>query len=96
MSGITAEAVPNQYIVSFKRGTPSELFQEHVQWAQATHTAAAAQRAESDGPELTGVGKTFTFPDLYAYVGSFDESVKAEIEARDEVRATHSTLNGNM
>lgn len=91
MSEITAEAVPNQYIVSFKRYTPEELFQEHIQWAQAAHAEAAAQRAGSDEGELTGVGETFTFPDWFGYVGSFDESLKAEIEARDEARAAHPT-----
>ena len=89
MSEITAEAVPNQYIVVFKRHTPEEVFQEHVQWAQAAHAEAAAQRAESDGPELTGIGETFNFPDWFGYVGSIDESLKAEIEAKEEVRAAH-------
>ena len=89
MSEITAEAVPNQYIVMFKQHTPEEVFHEHIRWAQAAYSEAAAQRAESDGPELTGVGETFAFPDWFGYVGSFDESLKAEIEAKDEVRAVH-------
>ena len=89
MSEAAVESVPNQYIIALKCCTPEEVFQEHIQWAQAAHSKAAAQRTESDEPMLTGVGKTFAFPDWYGYVGSFDESLKAEIEARDEVRAVH-------
>ena len=94
MSEITTEAVPNQYIVVFKQHTPEEVFQEHIQWAEAEHAEAAARHAESDGPELTGVGETFVFPDWFGYVGSFDESLKAEIEAKDEARAIHPPTNG--
>jgi hypothetical protein len=84
MSEITAEAVPNQFIVVLKQHTPDEVVQEHIQWAQAAHAEATALRAESDGPALTGVGERFEFPDWNGYVGNFDESLKAKIEAREE------------
>ena len=84
MSEISAAAIPNQYIVVFKQHTPEVVCQQHCEWAQSAHTEAAALHAESDGPELTGVGEQFSFETLKGYVGSFDESVKNEIEARQE------------
>ena len=88
MSEITAESVPNQYIVVFKQHTPDELCQQHCEWAHSTHTEAAALRAASDGPELTGVGEQFRIDNLTGYVGSFDESLKNEIAAREEASLT--------
>lgn len=79
------EVVPNQYIVVFKQHVPEEVCQAHCEWAHSTHTEAAALRAESDGPEITGVGEKFAFESLNGYVGSFDESLKNEVEAREEV-----------
>ena len=84
MSEISAEAVPNQYIVVFKQHMPEDMCQQHCEWAQAAHAEASAARAESDGPELTGVGEQFSFETLSGYIGSFDESLKNKIEAREE------------
>jgi cerevisin len=86
MSETSAEAVPNQYIVVFKEHTPDQVCQEHREWAQAAHVQAAALRGESDGPELSGVGKTLSFPTWSGYVGRFSDALKSEIEKRDEVR----------
>ena len=87
MSEIT-EAIPNQYIVVFKQHTPEEICQEHCKWAQSAHTDAAAARAESDGPELTGVGEQFNLDTFTGYVGSFDEILKNQIEDREEASLT--------
>jgi cerevisin len=84
MSEVAAETIPNSYIVVFKQHTPEEVCEEHCQWAQSAHSEAAAMRAESDGPELTGVGEKFDLPTLNGYVGSFDDSLRAEVEAREE------------
>jgi oryzin len=82
---MSAVAVPNQYIGVFKQYTTDDLCDEHLQWAQTAHAKVAALRAESDGPELTGVGERFSFPDLTGYVGSFDDALKNEIADREEV-----------
>ena len=88
MSEITAQATPNQYIVVFKQHTPEEVCQQHCEWAQSAHAEAAALRAESDGPELTGVGEQFNIETLIGYVGSFDENLKNEIQSREEASST--------
>jgi oryzin len=80
-----SEVIPNQYIVVFKQHAPEDVCQQHCEWAQSTHTEASALRAESDGPELTGVGEQFNFENLSGYVASIDENLKNEIEAREEV-----------
>jgi hypothetical protein len=87
MSEISPEAIPNRYIVVFKQHIPDEVCDEHFEWAQAAHLAGAALRAESDGPDLTGVGAKFNFPTLSGYVGSFDGTLMSEIEGREEVRS---------
>lgn len=80
-----SEVIPNQYIVVFKPHAPEEAVAQHVEWAQSTHTESSALRAESDGPELTGVGEQFNIENFSGYVANIDESLKNEIEARDEV-----------
>ena len=98
MSEISAEAIPNQYIVVFKQHMPEEARQEHLEWAQAAHTEAAAARTESDGPELTGVGEQFNIGTLNGYVGCFDENLKNEVASRDEASPTSalSPLQGRL
>ena len=71
------------------------MCQQHCEWAQSAHTEAAAARAESDGPELTGVGELFNFDTLTGYVGYFDENLKNEIEAREEASLT-SRLSSSL
>ena len=91
MSEASPEAIPNQYIVVFKPHTPKDVRQQHCDWAQSAHSEAAAFRAESGGPELTGVGEKFEFNTLTGYVGSFEENLKNEIEAREEASLTPIT-----
>ena len=87
-SPLLPELIPNKYIVVFKQHTPEDVRQQHCEWAAAAHTEATAARAESDGPELTGVGEQFDFDTLTGYFGSFDENLKNEIEAREEASLT--------
>jgi len=79
------DAIPNEYVVVFKQHIPEDVCVEHCDWAHSAHTEASALRAESDGPELTGVGDKFNFEGFNAYVASIDESLKNEIEAKEEV-----------
>lgn len=88
---MSTEAIPNQYIVVFKGHTSEDACQQHCEWAQSRHSEAAALRAESDEPELTGVGEKFNFETLTGYFGSFDENLKSEIESRDEASPLHSS-----
>ena len=84
MSEISANAIPNQYIVVFKPHTPEEARQEHLEWARSAHSEATALRAESGGPELTGVGQQFNVETLAGYVASIDPNLRSEIESREE------------
>jgi hypothetical protein len=86
----SAESVPNEYIVVFKQHVPNEVCQDHCQWVQSAHTKSLAARGDSDeGPDVKGLGELFNFPTLTGYVGSFDESLKDEIEGKDEVSTLH-------
>ena len=85
MSEMSAEAIPNQYVVVFKHHTPEDARQEHYKWAQSAHNETTALHAASGGPELTGVGEQFNIETMFGYFGCFDEDLKNEIESKEEV-----------
>lgn len=97
MSEMSAEAIPNQYVVVFKHHTPEDARQQHYKWAQSAHSeAAAALRVASGGPELSGVGEQFNIETMFGYFGCFDEDLKNEIESKEEVSPTSDHTFGGI
>lgn len=76
--------IPNNYIVIFKYQTPQDKCEAHCTWAHELHCQRVSTSAY--GASLTGVNHRYNLPNGWSgYSGSFDETLKKEIEETDEV-----------
>jgi cerevisin len=94
ISSINAEAVPDSYIVVFKKHVDEDKAAEHHLWVQDTHNTVEYDRAElrkrSNFPLTTdifeGIKHTYNIGGGFlGYSGHFDESVIEKVRRHPDV-----------
>lgn len=101
LSATNAEAVPNSYIVKFKKHVSESGASDHHTWVQQIHSSAQDERLElrkrSQEPLVSDVfhGLKHTYKigkDFLGYAGHFDEDTIEKIRRHPDVSPTILTL----
>jgi cerevisin len=94
LSSSNAEAIPNSYIVKFKKHVTPSAAEEHHAWVQQVHTGRASERSDlrkrSQFPladeVFRGLKHTFHIgEDFLGYSGHFDDSTIEKVRRHPDV-----------